>query len=161
LLIIDNNRIVAQRIAALRLSLQSDQSELIKRVEPLMYRRLRDRAKRQKQLFDLEIYAKSLNGVHLKDTFDAGLATSTMHLKVDGLMKLFMSFTTRTQSLDWAAKGLEELINRRISKNTDFYVRVEVIELSSDELARMSDKRRKKEEAHLTLGFTTVLKEEA
>lgn len=158
MIVIDKNRALAQRLVALRLSRQSDQSELLRQMEPLMYRRLRDRAKRQMQPFDLNAYALSLDGMMLRDTFDAGLATSILHGKVDGLMRLIMTITPQIEPLDWAAAGLEDLINRRIRK-TPYHVNVSVIKLSKKRLGRMSSGRRKKLEARYTLGFTTSTKE--
>ena len=117
-------RLIANELVGIQLILDSSNVRTIKQMEPLMYRRLRDRAKREGRL-DTFDYVYELAGNILEDTFDPDLGPRRQSSLVRSMMRIVRGTTLRSRKMTWASRLLEERINRRVAK-TGFYVHVEI-----------------------------------
>jgi hypothetical protein len=117
-------RLIANELVGLQFILDPINLRTIKQMEPLMYRRLRDKSKREGNLATFN-YADSLEGIIMEDTFDAELGPVRQSRLVRSLMRIINGSTLRSRELTWAARTLEDRINRRL-KGTGFAIHVEI-----------------------------------
>lgn len=117
-------RLIANELVGFQFILESSNIRTIKQMEPLMYRRLRDKSKREGHLETFN-YADALDGIIMEDSFDSELGAVRQSRLVRAVMRIITGSTLRSRSLNWAARLMEDRINRRL-KGTGVYIRVEI-----------------------------------
>lgn len=121
---VSETRLIANELVGIQNILDASNVRTIKAVEPLMYRRMRDLAKREQRLDSFD-YASELDGKILEDTFDPLNGPKRQSDLVRAIMRIIEGTTLRSRKLTWASRLLEERINRRF-KDKGIYVHVEI-----------------------------------
>ena len=121
---VSETRLIVEELVGLQKIIDASNIRTIKAIEPLMYRRMRDLAKREQRLDSFD-YATALHGIILEDTFDSNNGSKRQADLVRALMRIIEGTTLRSRKLTWASRLLEERINRRL-KGKGVRVHVEI-----------------------------------
>lgn len=121
---VSETRLIANELVGIQNILDASNVRTIKAIEPLMYRRLRDLAKREQRLDSFD-YATALHGTILEDTFDPNNGPKRQADLVRAIMRIIEGTTLRSRELTWASRLLEERINRRL-KGQNVHVHVQI-----------------------------------
>ena len=125
-------RLIADELVGLQKLLDAQNIRTISKMEPLLYRRLRDQAKREGTL-ETYTYFDALDGAIYEDSFDSKLGSARQASMTRATMRIIIGTTLRSRSINWAAKRLEARINRRVNKsleNPPARIRVEIGEFA-------------------------------
>lgn len=121
---VSETRLIANELVGIQNILDASNVRTIKAIEPLIYRRMRDLAKREQRLDSFD-YATALHGIILEDTFDPLNGPKRQADLVRGIMRIIEGTTLRSRKLTWASRLLEERINRRL-KGQNVRVHVQI-----------------------------------